>query len=155
MLRRPRLNLESIAKITKDIKSYKSSGTATISSRTWKLFYSRFDHIMVHLYNLILTSCEYPQDWKITMVVPIPKIANANEPGELRPISLLPLPGKILEHHIHDNIQDYSDRESFLSKYQNGFRKNHSTQQTVFKYTTDLLENDNDNLTSIATYIDV
>ena len=38
--------------------------------------------------------------------------------------------------------------------FQNGFRKDHSTQQTVFKYTTDLLENNNNNLTSIATYID-
>ena len=142
-------------KITKDIKSYKSSGLATISSRIWKLFCSRFDSIMVHLYNLILTLCEYPQDQKLATVVPIPKITNANKPGELRPISLLPLPGKILEHHIHDNIQDYLDREGLLSKYQNNFRKSHSTKQTVFKYTTDLMGNDNDNLTSIATYIDV
>ena len=149
-----RLNSESIAKITKDRKSYKSSGMATISIKVWILFYRRFDHIMVHLYNLILTSCEYPKHWKIATVVPIPKIASATKHGELRPISLLQLPGKILEHHIHDNIQDHLDRESLLSKFQNGFRKNHSTQQTVFKYTTDLLENNNNNLTSIATYID-
>ena len=150
----PKMNREILAKFTKNIKTYKSSGMSTVSSKVWKLFYDNFDHIMVHLYNLVLTSMEYPQDWKIATVVPIPKIANATKPGELRPISLLPLPGKILEHHIHDNIQEYLDRENLLTKFQNGFRKDHSTQQTVFKYTTDLLENNNNNLTSIATYID-
>ena len=114
---------ETVSKLTKDIKVYKSSGMDTISSRIWKVFYERFDYIIVHLYNLILTSSVYPQDWKIATVVPIPKVANATKPGELRPISLLLLPGKAFEHHIHDNIQAYLDREHLLTKFQNGFRK--------------------------------
>ena len=83
-----------------------------------KFFYERFDYIIVHLYNLILTSSVYPQDWKIAPVVP--------KPGELRPISLLPLPGKAFEHHIHNNIQAYLDREHLLTKSQNGFLCIHS-----------------------------
>ena len=150
----PLTNVNMVSKLTKNIKVYKSSGMDTIPSRIWKVFYERFDYIIVHLYNLILTSSVYPQDWKIATVVPIPKVANATKPGELRPISLLPLPGKAFEHHIHDNIQAYLDREHLLTKFQNGFRKQHSTQQTIFKYTTDLLQNNNNNLTSIATYID-
>ena len=150
----PPINIDMVSKLTKNIKVYKSSGMDTISSKIWKVFYERFDYIIVHLYNLILTTSVYPQDWKIATVVPIPKVANATKPGELRPISLLPLPGKVLEHHIHDNIQDYLDREHLLTKFQNGFRKQHSTQQTIFRYTTDLLQYNNSNLTSIATYID-
>ena len=83
------------------------------------MFYDCFDYIIVHLYNLILTSSIYPQDWKIATVVPIPKVANATKPGELRPISLLPLPEKAFEHdmhHIHNNIQAYLDREHLLTK---------------------------------------
>ena len=106
----PLINVNMVSKLTKNIKVYKSSGMDTISSRIWKAFYERFDYIIVHLYNLILTSSVYPQDWKIAKVVPIPKVANATKPGELRPISLLPLPGKAFEHHIHDNIQAYLDR---------------------------------------------
>ena len=142
----PETNLEAVGELTKDIKVYKSSGMATISSRIWKMFYNHFDYIIVHLYNLILTSLDYPQDWKIATVVAIPKVANTTKSGELRPISLLPLPGKLLVHHIHDNIQYYLDREQLLTKYQSGFRKNHSTQQTIFEYTTDLSENNNNNL---------
>ena len=70
----PRLNREVIAKFTKNIKTYKSSGMSTISSKVWRLFYDSFGHIMVHLYNLVLTSTEYPQDWKIATVVPIPNL---------------------------------------------------------------------------------
>ena len=72
----------------------------------------------------------------------------------LRPISLLPLPGKILKHFIHDSLQVYLNNNNLISKFQNGFHKNHSTQQTNFKYTTDLLLNNNNNATSIAIYID-
>ena len=150
----PPLNIANLYKVTKNIKPYKSSGMDTISSSIWKVFYGHFNQIMVHLYNLILLSTECPDDWKIGTVVPIPKVEGASKPAELRPISLLPLPGKTFEHYIHDTIQEYLDREGLLSKFQNGFRKNHSTQQTVFKYTTDLLQYNNNNLTSIATYID-
>ena len=126
----------------------------TISSRVWKTFTSTYNTLIVHLFNLICLQASYPDEWKLATVVPLPKIPNANKPGELRPISLLPLPGKILEHFIHDSVQVYLKDNNLISKFQNGFRKNHSTQQTIFKYTTDLLLNNNINETSIAIYID-
>ena len=105
-------------------------------------------------FNLICIQAHYPDEWKVATVVPLPKTPNANKPGDLRPISLLPLPGKILEQHIHDSLQVHLDNNNLISKFQNGFRKNHSTQQTIFKYTTDLFLNNNNHETSIAIYID-
>ena len=61
----PLTNVNMVSKLTENIKVYKSSGMDTISSRIWKVFYERFDYIIVHLYNLIITSSVYPQDWKI------------------------------------------------------------------------------------------
>ena len=127
---------------------------ATISSRVWKTFTSTYNNFIVHLFNLVCLQASYPDEWKIATVVPLPKIPNANKPGELRPISLYPMPGKILEHFIHNTVQVYLKDNNLISKFQNGFRKNHSTQQTIFKYTTDLLLNNNINETSIAIYID-
>ena len=83
----PETNLEAVGKLTKDIKAYKSGGMATISSRIWKMFYKHFDYTIIHLYNLILTSSDYPQDWKIATVVQIPKVVNATKLGELFPYS--------------------------------------------------------------------
>ena len=150
----PLIDLQTVYKITSNIKEYKSSGMSSISSKIWKVFANSYNDLFVHLYNLICTQAHYPDEWKIATVVPLPKTPNANKPGDLRPISLLPLPGKILEHHIHDSLQVHLDNNNLISKFQNGFRKNHSTQQTIFKYTTDLLLNNNNNETSIAIYID-
>ena len=74
-------------------------------------------------------------------MVPIPKVNIPEEIGDLRPIALTPLPGKILE------------RFNILTEFQNGFRKNHSTIDTIFKYTTDLQLNKNNNQNTISLYV--
>ena len=76
-------------------------------------------------------------------VVPIPKVANALSTNDLRPISLLPLPGKILEHLIHIPLMQHLERNNMINDLQNGFRPNRSTIQTVFQYTSDLYQNFN------------
>lgn len=53
------------------------------------------------LYNIILTSCTFPHDWKTAVLIPIPK--KGKNPSHLegyRPISLLPILSKILEKII-------------------------------------------------------
>ena len=119
----PYVDLPSICKITNNIKEYKSSGMTTISSRVWKTFTNTYNTLIVHLFNLICSQASYPDEWKPATVVPLPKIQNANKPGELRPISLLPLPGKILEHFKHDSVQVYLKNNNLISKFQNGFQK--------------------------------
>ena len=149
----PPIDFPTVYKLTKNIKDYKSSGMSTISSKIWKIFADTYNNLFVHLFNLKCIQAHYPDEWKVATVVPLPKTPNANKPGDLRPISLLPLPGKILKHHIHDSLQIYLDNNKLISKFQNGFRKNHSPKRTIFKYTTDLLLNNNDHETSIAIYI--
>ena len=43
------------------------------------------------------------------------------------PISLLPLLSKIIERIIHNQTQEFLDKNNILYKYQSGFRKHHST----------------------------
>ena len=88
------------------------------------------------------------------IIVPIPKVNIPEEIGELRPIALTPLPGKILERFVHTQLLDHLNRHNILTDFQNGFRKNHSTIDTIFKFTTDLQINKNNKLNTIALYID-
>ena len=46
------------------------------------------------------------------------------------------------------------NRYNILTEFQNGFRKSHSTIDTIFKFTTDLQINKNNKLNTIALYID-
>ena len=94
----------------------------------------------------------FPLRWRKATVVSIPKVNIPEEIGDLRPIALTPLPGKILERIVHSQLLLHLDRYNILTEFQNGFHKNHSTIDTIFKYTTDLQMNKNANLITISLY---
>ena len=77
-----------------------------------------------------------------------------NQINNFRPISLLPLPGKLIEKIVHKRITTYLNINNILNVNQNGFRANHSTQDTVAKFTDDIALNINNNKCTLATFID-
>ena len=83
-----------------------------------------------------------------------PKVGLPEEIGDLRPIALTPLPGKIIERFVHTQITAHFDAHHILTDEQNGFRKKHSTIDTIFKYTTDLQINKNNKANTISLYVD-
>ena len=86
-----------VIKLIDTISMNKSSGMDNVSSRE-----------LTHLYNRILTTGIFPDKWKIAMVTPIPKVSNATSPTDLRPISLLPVPGKLIEKVYHHQNSKFS-----------------------------------------------
>ena len=98
---------DHITKVAKNICIYKSSGISLITSKIWIILYKEFTSTFTCLYNNIINLGCYPDKWKIATVIPIPKIPNPTTANELRPISLLPLPGKVLEHLIHEPLQKH------------------------------------------------
>ena len=87
-------------------------------------------------------------------MIPIPKVLNPSQTGELRPISLLHLPSKIIEHLIHAQRTHFIEHNNILSKFQNGFRHNRSTIQNIFNFTSDLYQINNLNKDALAIYVD-
>ena len=143
-----------IVKVSKTICIYKSSGLPLISSRIWAILYKNFTPVFTKLYNHIFNTGIYPKDWKTATVVPIPKVTNATNPNDLRPISLLPLPGTILEHLIHKPLLEHIKDNNLINNCQKGFRPNSSTTQTLFQYTSELFLNLNSHYDTVAVYVD-
>uniref|UniRef100_A0A0K8VY27 Putative RNA-directed DNA polymerase from transposon X-element n=1 Tax=Bactrocera latifrons TaxID=174628 RepID=A0A0K8VY27_BACLA len=79
---------------------------------------------LVNLYNKILNSGIYPQQWKIATIIPVPK---PNKPTShienYRPISLLPCMSKVLEKIISTRIMWYARANELISPNQFGFQK--------------------------------
>ena len=66
------------------------------------------------------------------------------EAKNYRPISLSSLISKVIEKSIHDQTQNYLQRNGLLYIYQSGFRTNHST-DTCLSRLTDMISNGAEN----------
>ena len=92
-----------VYKIVKEINVSKSSGLEHFSSFVIKELFEALIPVITHMYNLSIEKSVFPSAWKWALVVPIPKSGDLTNDTNYRPISLLPLPGKILEKLIHVN----------------------------------------------------
>ena len=78
-------------------KTAKSPGIKDMNGVVVKEAFKVSTGPLTHLYNISLKKGIFPDSWKIAMVVPIPKGGDPSQVSNLRPISLLPQPGKVLE----------------------------------------------------------
>ena len=97
----------------------------------------------------------YPDAWKTANITPLQKDGNVHSVNNLRPISLLPLPTKIVEKLIHDCMMHHLETNMYLDVKQGGFRKNNSTVNTVSYFTNDIFNGFNERDYTIAAYIDM
>lgn len=96
--------------------------------------------IILHLVNTCIETNSFPEMWKSSFLLPIPKISNPSELKDLRPISILPTMSKILEKVLDTQIRKYIETYNLLPTTQSGFRKNHNCSTALLKVTDDILE---------------
>ena len=75
----------------------------------------------------ILSTSIYPDRWKLPNGTPIFKKGDKQLIKNYRPISLLPICGKILKNIIFNNLYAYLHTNNLLTKNQSGFRPGDST----------------------------
>ena len=72
-------------------------------------------------------SAIFPDRWKFANVQPIYKKSNRQMKNNYRPISLLPICGKILEKIVFDQVYAFLSVNNLLSQNQSGFRPGDSS----------------------------
>ena len=72
---------------------------------------------------------QWPQDWKRSVFIPIPKKGNAKECSNYRTIALISHACKIMLKIIQVRLQQYMNRE--LADVQAGFRKGRGTRDQI------------------------
>ena len=68
-----------------------------------------------------LDTGKVPTQWKEATVVPIPKQGDLTSVSNYRPISFLPVPGKVLEKLIHTQLTSQLEKAGVFVKNQHGF----------------------------------
>ena len=147
--------LESdVYKVIKTINISKSSGIDNVSSLILKDAFTILLTQVTHLFNLTLKTCTFPMAWKKALVIPIPKAGNLTKVQNYRPISLLPLPGKLLEKLVHAQLSDHLENIKFLTDNQHGFRKQHSTIHSIAQLTNYINTKMDKGQPTLAAFID-
>ena len=74
---------------------------------------------------------QWPQDWKRSVFIPIPKKDNAKECSNYHIIALLSQPSKVMLKILQASLQQYMNHE--LPDVQAGFRKGRGTREKIAK----------------------
>ena len=69
------------------------------------------------------------QDWKRSVLIPIPKTGNAEECSNYHPIALISPASKVMLKTLQARLQQYVNRE--LPDVQAGFRKGRGTRHQI------------------------
>ena len=129
---------EEVLHMLEHLDCSKACGPDLISARMLKVTASSIAPSITKLFNISIRTGKLPDQWKLSMVVPIPKSSNLSEPSNYRPISLLCILGKLLEKHISNLILESLENSSFdLSAQQWGFRSGRSTVSALLSVTHD------------------
>ena len=100
------------------------------------------------IFTNILSISIYPGTWKLDNVIPILKKGDKQLIKNYRPISLLPICGKILENIIFNNLYAYLHTNNLITKNQSGFRPGDSTTNQLL-YLLDEIHQAFDSTTSL------
>ena len=139
--------------LVRKINVSKSSGINLLSSRLLKDSFQALSDKLTFLFNLSVRSNIFPSQWKKALVIPIPKPGDPHKKENYRPISLLPLPGKILEKLVHTQLTFYLEDNDLLTDNQFGFRKQRSTTHAISQPLNQIYVNMNRSLIMAAIYV--
>jgi len=109
----------------------RAPGADCISGRMIRVLWQTLSPRLLDLVNRCMRYAKFPRDWKSASVVPILKgqDRDVRNPKSYRPVSLLPVLGKIIEKVMNNRLR--SQIEPRLSGKQYGFTPGRSTQDAI------------------------
>ena len=116
-----------IISLIRKINPNKATGSDGISGKMLLLCDDSITLPLQIIFTNILSTSIYPDMWKLANVTPIFKKGNKQLIKNYRPISLLPICGKILEKIIFSRLYTYFQSNNLITKKQSGFRPGDST----------------------------
>ncbi|MFO0001577.1 MAG: hypothetical protein ACK559_10625, partial [bacterium] len=73
------------------------------------------------IFNMSMSSCCTPNDWRPANVTPIHKQGTKGDPGNYRPVSLTSIPCKIMESIVKDRMMEHLLENNLIKDSQHGF----------------------------------
>ena len=133
-------NEGEILKIIRSLNINKAHGHDDISLRMIKICDESLLKPLLILFKNSLKLSYYPDIWKKSNIIPAHKKNDKQLLNNYRPISLLPIFGKIFEKIIFNRIYDFILKEELLNPNQSGFRPYDSCINQLLAITHEIFE---------------
>ena len=134
-----------VSKVIKSLKAKTSCGFDGISAELLKLSGETLIAPLRYIINTSILEGKFPNKWKEAKVVPLFKKGDRSLLKNYRPVSLLSVPGMVLEKIVQDQITKFFEENGLFGDFQFGFRENKSTITELITLFESLLEAKQDN----------
>lgn len=108
-----------------------------------------------HAVNLSFTEGIFPEILKVAQIVPVHKKGDKKEPGNYRPIALLPVLSKIIEKALCKRLLTFLQKYNQISECQYGFLPQKSTTLAAIQITQYIYESFEDKMIAAAACLDL
>ena len=149
------LTFDELDKAFKSLQANKSPGIDEIDVNIVIETYEIIKPFLLHIFDLSLKQGIFPSDMKIAKVTPVFKAGEKNDPGNYRPISVLPCFSKILEKIMYNRLYDYLTEHKILYKKQFGFQQKHSTEHALLELINEISDSFEKDKFTIGVFIDL
>ena len=110
--------LDDIAKIIHNLDPNKTHDHDMISIRMLTIYGNSIYKPLQLTFRSCIENGEFPSEWKKADVVPVHKKGNKQTLKNYRPVSLLPICGKIFEHLIYNSLFEFYNANELISSNQ-------------------------------------
>ena len=139
----PPLGVQEVFTALRQLKQTGTRGIDGIDGKILKLSAPIIAETLTYIYNLCLDKHYFPNVLKQAKIIPLHKSGNTTDPSNYRPISILSVLSKPLEHHINKSLLSHLNKYNLIHPNQSGFREYHSCHTALTKLIDRWLSNIN------------
>lgn len=124
------IQLEEVLKAIKEMKKGKAAGHDRINAEMLKNLGGRGMEMLTQILNKAWKTATVPEDWKMSIILPIFKKGDSSDCSNYRGITLLSVVSKVYERILEKRLKMAVEEQ--LEEAQSGFRKGRSVQDHIF-----------------------
>ena len=123
---------EELIKALRNLKTRKSPGFDGIINEILKFGSHVLIEPLINLFNTVLKSGIFPNNWKKSFLVPVFKSGDQSDPSNYRGIAINSCLGKLFTSVLNNRLVNYMNVNNIYTPFQSGFRSKRSTVDNIF-----------------------
>lgn len=150
-----KVTFNELTRLIHSLKIKKASGHDNIPNIALKALPKIAVQRLTEIFNSCLKFAYFPSKWKKGKIIAIPKPdKDITDPKNYRPITLLPMLGKLFERIILERLQYFEESHRIFIPQQFGFRSKHSTTQQIIRVMETISLRFNQNKSTAINFLD-